>query len=148
LESHDGRSPARGFDSAYNYAYECFECGRDEYHRNIRFILDLCFPNATLEEQLRRSWITNSVLCSADVECGSVPARVIRECRQRYLMPALQLMPDALIAALGRKAEERLAGVNRRVIRAAHPSPPGCRFKRARPSWIALAEELHERRSA
>lgn len=148
VESHDARTPQRAFDSCYTYAYRCFEYGKDEFHRNVRLILDLCFPNLPFEKQMRLCWITNAVLCSAAVECGRVPARVVHECRRRYLMPSLDLMPDALVVALGSKAQERLVVTGRRIIPASHPSPPGCRFPRARPSWEALADEVRERESA
>lgn len=52
-ESHDKTSVVDIFDSAYKYAYSCFENSKDVFHRNVRRILDLCFPASKFEEQIR-----------------------------------------------------------------------------------------------
>ncbi len=78
---------------------------RDQYLRNLGRILDMAWPGAGLDEQLRRTWVTNSVLCSAPKETGPVPRRVELECINRYLKAQLALFPRARVVALGRKAE-------------------------------------------
>jgi hypothetical protein len=143
-EHHCGSSPEEVLQSAYAYAYHCFRSGKDLFHRNIRYILDLCWPGTTLDTQLQRTWIVDSVLCSARVEGGSVTRRVERECRRRYLEPQLALMPQALVVALGAKAYQRTAGING-VLRAYAAAPPGCNRQEARPSWSQVAEVLRER---
>jgi uracil-DNA glycosylase len=93
--------------SAYDYTYNCYKTGTDLFHRNVRLILNLCFPSSNFDEQMRRAWITDSILCSAPVEGGAVPSRVAKACRSRYLEAQLELLPNAVIAALGGKAANR-----------------------------------------
>jgi hypothetical protein len=139
-ESHNHRSAQEAFDSAYSYAYFCLKTGRDLFQRNVRCVLDLCFPGRDFDEQLRMTWMTESVLCSAVVEGGSVRAPVARACRERYLGAQLNLFPNAVIAALGAKARDRMRGLPRPFIEAAAVAPPGCNFNGARESWQAIAD--------
>lgn len=118
--------------------------GTDLYHRNLRYILDGCFPSLPFREQMKRTWITDAVLCSATKEGGSVSAICERECRKRYLEKQLELLPDALVVALGGKARTRLRDWPG-VISAYSVAPPGAKFKRARPSWDAVIAEYHAR---
>ena len=131
------------FQSAYDYAYECFRSGRDLFHRNIRLILDLCWPGEDFDTQMRRAWITDSVLCSAKVEGGRVRAVVGKTCRGLYLERQLAAFPQAVVVALGTKAAKRLAGLE--FIRAFAAAPPGCNFQGARKSWEFVASEVHRR---
>jgi len=147
-ESHVGSSPAATFRSAYDYAYNCFKDGKDLFHRNVRLILNLCLPGLDFDEQMQRAWITDSVLCSARIEGGNVPAQVARACRARYLEAQLDLFPNAVIAALGGKARRRLAGYDREVIPAIAAAPPGCNRAGARDSWEAIAKQVRARMSA
>jgi uracil-DNA glycosylase len=95
----------------------------------------------SLEQQLHRAWLTDSVLCSAAREGGPVVTPIARECRVRYLEAQLRLFPNALVVALGGKAQRRLQGWP-----GIHPAysvaPPGCNRRQARPSWHAIAEKL------
>jgi hypothetical protein len=81
------------------------------YHRNLRSIISLCWPDFDLQEQLARTWITSAVLCSAPKSGGPVGAAIVRECVNRYLRPEIALMPDAYVLALGDKAANRLRSV-------------------------------------
>lgn len=147
-ESYVDMAPEEMFQSSYDYAYRCFQTGKDPFHRNVRLILDLCFPGTDFEEQMRFAWITDSVLCSARVESGPVPAIAARSCRSLYLERELELMPNAIVAALGRKAHSRLAGYKREVLSGFAAAPPGCNYKGARPSWEAIAVQVREHVSA
>jgi len=90
-------------ESVCEYAHLCFRGGKDLFHRNVHTILDLCFPDLPFEAQIRFTWITDSVLCSAPAECGGAPPSVERECVARFLQPQLALFPCAVVAALGAK---------------------------------------------
>lgn len=112
------------------------------YHRNLRQILKLCWPHLTLKEQLKRTWITNAVLCSAPKSGMAIPRAVEVTCAQTYLHPQLQLLSNAFVIALGRKAERRLQHIGVRIDASAqHPS--------ARPNthpvatWHAAARVFH-----
>ena len=137
-ESHPAETPTGVVDSTSSYAYRCFRDGKDQFHRNVRRILDMCFPGMSFDEQMRVTWITESVLCSAGAEGGSVPGPVTMECRRRYLEPQLRALPNAVVVALGSKAAKRLKGVSR-VFTAFAAAPPGCNFAGAVESWRTVA---------
>lgn len=80
------------------------------YHRNLRYLLDQCWPEyrGQPEEQLKRTWIAEGVLCSALRVGRAIPACVEQVCVDLYLRRQLAILPDAFVVALGRKAERRL----------------------------------------
>lgn len=142
-ETHPSE-PLAALESTFSYAYRCYRDGRDLFHRNVQKILNLCFPGATFEEQMRVTWITESVLCSATREGGPVPRTVAAECRRRYLESQLQALPNAVVVALGKKAANRLLGFPSVVI-AFPASPPGCNFAGAEESWRTAAAQVSAR---
>jgi hypothetical protein len=142
-ETHEGLA------SAYGYASHAFETGKDQFHRNVRAILDSCWPGLSLRDQLKKVWMTESVLCSATKEGGSVSAAATSECGTRYLAPQLQLLPHALVVALGGKAQKRLRAIGFQTFLPAFAvAPPGCNFSGARESWEGIAIELRRRKEA
>lgn len=143
-ESHLGGSPLEQLQSAYAYTYKCLRDGKDLFHRNIRRILDSCFPNQSFDEQLQRVWITDSVKCSASKEGGSVPVAVARECRDRFLLREIALFPNAVVAALGKKAAVRLAGVPS-VLCVGAAAPPFGATRAARDTWPRMAKTVRTR---
>ena len=140
---HPNSLPEEMFETVCQYAYASFGTGRDQFHRNIRAILDDCWPSMSFHEQLRRTWITESVLCSASVECGAVPSAVVRNCVERYLDRELALFPNAVVASLGGKARNRMKALQRRYIRAGSVAPPGCNQRKVREPWKAIVAAVH-----
>jgi hypothetical protein len=132
--------PEAALESTFHYSYRCLQTGRDLYHRNIRRILDMCLPDVPFDEQMRRTWKTESVLCSAAKEGGAVPRMVETACRQRFLDRQLDLFPGAVVVALGSKATKRLRG--RTFLSAFAAAPPGCNFRGARESWERIADAV------
>ena len=144
-DPHDGERHT-GLESTFAYSYFAHGTGKDLFHRNVRKILSLCWPALTFDEQLRKCWLTESVLCSALKEGGSVPTRASRACGERYLRAQLSLFPNALIAALGSKAKERLRALHvNEFVSAYAAAPPGCNRSEALPSWEIIASELRRR---
>lgn len=93
------------------------------FHRNLRKILDLCWPGETLGEQLEKTWITNAVLCSAGISGGKVDRAVENTCVASYLTPQIEALPNAFVLALGGKAALRLRRQKVRIDGVAqHPS--------------------------
>lgn len=133
-----------GIDSAFSYAYDCFKSGKNQFHRNVRFILDLCWPNESFENQMHHVWLTESVLCSAKQEGGHVGTSIGRDCVQRYLVPQLELFPDALVVALGLKAQHRLNGIVD-YYPAYAVAPPGCNKSQAKDSWKRIPKFIKGR---
>lgn len=146
-ESHAADGSAAGhLESVSQYAWGCFALGKNQFHRNIRTLLDLCWPEATFADQMNRTWITDSVLCSAQKECGPVPRSMERECAARYLVPQLTQFPNAIVVALGRKAERRMKSAGIRGFEYAYSvAPPGCNHSPARASWERIAALVRDR---
>jgi hypothetical protein len=106
------------------------------FHRNVRYLLDCCWGETTFDECMRRTWITEGVLCSAARTAGPVAKSVVRECVSRYLAPQLALLPNAFVIALGGKAASRIRLAGRAPdAKAFAAGLPGANSKRARPSW-------------
>jgi hypothetical protein len=134
-------------DSAFEYSIEALRNGKDLFHKNVRKILDACWPSMPFEEQLRKTWLTESVLCSAPKESGPVPRDVYMPCGQRYLLRELARFRDALIVAVGTKARDRLQALGvKNVMPVGAASPPGCNKPEARESWEQIRSELSRRR--
>ncbi len=140
-EVHDGN----GIASTAVFSVQCLRCPPTPFHGNVRHIMDLCFPGCSFDDQLRKVWRTNSVLCSAKMECGSIPGDVERTCIAEYLTKQLALVPHAVVAALGAKAQRRLRQAGISAFPALHPS---CRESNEakQASWQALAERVRKKR--
>ncbi len=126
------------------YAFNVYQTGKDLYHRNLRFLLDHIFPKATLEQQLRKTWIVDTYLCSARKDGDRVPRQAERECAERFLAKQLELLKDRPVIALGGKAQRRAKPYSSNLIKAYSVAPPGCNFKKARPSWEVAARQARQ----
>lgn len=147
-DPHDGEMH-EGQQTAYSYATTCFASGKDQFHRNVRKILNLCWPHLSFEQQMRKAWLTESVLCSARREGGGVSAAASRACGRRYLLPQLDLFQHALVVALGSKAQNRLISLGyTKFIAAFAAAPPGCNRPEAAASWEQISLQLHARQLA
>lgn len=116
-----------GIESALKAANFYHSNKQDQFHKNSRYILDLCWPNLPFEKQLEKVWMTESVLCSAPIESGRVRSAVERACGERYLLRQLALFPDAVVVALGAKAQKRMRalGYDRFIAASAVAAPEG-----------------------
>ncbi|TGX48099.1 hypothetical protein DIT72_15885 [Marinobacter orientalis] len=93
--------------------------------------------------------MTESVLCSAPVESGSVRGVCERNCGTRYLLPQLELLNHCVMAALGAKARDRMRALGiESFIPAVAAAPPGCNLKEVRSSWQAIADAVHRTNAA
>jgi hypothetical protein len=127
-------------------AMHSFRIGRDLFHRNVRKILNFCWPAMPFDLVMRKVWLTESVLCSATVSAGPVPRSTCRACGERYFLAQLKLFPTALVVALGTKASDRLTSLGvEGFISAWSVAPPGCNRKEAAQSWQRVAETLKQR---
>ncbi|WP_448646915.1 hypothetical protein [Pseudomonas mohnii] len=132
-------------DTSLEYTYQCMKFGTDLFHRNVRYILNLCFPEDSFDSQLRKTWMAESLLCSAPKEGGSVKASSWRACTNCYLKPQLDLLSQAFVVALGSKAKSRLKSIGIPFFPAGAAAPPGCNFLGVRNSWNEAAMILRER---
>jgi uracil-DNA glycosylase len=129
-----------------HYTYQCMKNGTDLFHRNVRKILDMCFPGESFDVQMQKTWMTESLLCSAPKESGAVAASAWRACSTCYLKPQINLLPKAVVVALGSKAQTRLKSLDIPFLKAGAAAPPGCNFKGVKESWQEAATELEARR--
>jgi len=132
-------------DEALQRTVWAFREGPGLFHRNARKLLGYCWPDLGFDQQLRRVWITESVLCSAEVTTGPVPREVERACGEDYLLPQLMLFPRAIVVALGGKAHQRLKRLGIPHEEAHALAPPGCNQKAADPSWRRIGELVRRR---
>lgn len=102
-----GPAPRNILEAACASVFRALETGNDLYHKNLRYILDGCFPGMPFRKQFERVWITDSVLCSAPREGSNVPA---------VLRGAARLQPKARASELGpRHRSVHQAALNRGV---------------------------------
>jgi hypothetical protein len=115
------------------------------FHSNIQLILDCCWPGLSLLDQLKRTWITESVLCSANVACAKVPESAEQACADTYLRQQLAILPDRYIAGLGRKAQHRMDSTKIKFhFPAAAPGLPGGNDPRSKQSWVDLGRSFRD----
>lgn len=130
-------------EAALAHAYQSFKSGSGVFHQKARLFFNLCWPGQPFDEQLKRVWVTESVLCSAEWSTGPVPKEIEHECGHRYLKQQLALLPNAVVVGLGSKAQSRLKKIGIHQFEKAHAfGLPGCNQKEALPSWIRVAELL------
>ena len=126
------------------YTFGHYRNGTDLFHRNLRLLLNLIFPDHELEEQLTWAWLTETYLCSAPQEGGQVPAIAWRGCADRYLAQQLALFEGLPVIALGGKAQKRAMRYVPSLINARSIAPPGCNRRDALPSWEAAAAQARK----
>lgn len=116
------------------------------FHRNLRYILNECWPQYRddLGAQLKRTWLTNAVLCSADSACGAIPKEQELHCARTFLKGQLEAFPRAFVVALGRKAVRRLAQAKlAHDDEAPHPSTRAAE-KDSRREWSNLGKRFQK----
>jgi hypothetical protein len=115
------------------------------FSRNLATILKLCWMPLTLEEGLRHTWVTESVLCSANAPCASIAKGAEQACMSSYLIRQLQLFPTAFLLALGRKAYNRLRSFGYTGAEyAPHPSPPCGNWHSSKAEWEKVARKFED----
>ncbi len=57
------------------YTHGYLESPPDQFHRNLTKLIDLCWPDMDFEEQMCKTWITDSCLCSSKKDGASVPIK-------------------------------------------------------------------------
>lgn len=129
--------------SGVRHTYNCFSSGHDLFHRNARWFISNLFPDLSFDQQLRHVWMTEGRLCSIANEIGNVRDRT---CARSFLIPQLELLPQAAVVAFGGKAQDYLKGQMRDWLRAYALAPPGANHTTARPSWEAAIAEIKARR--
>ena len=121
------------------------------FNTNVCRILEDCWPGLTLYDQLRRTWIAESYLCSAPVESGPVPRESWSVCGRDYLKPQLSRLADRAIVACGRKARGRLEALGfiapRDFLAMPSVGPPEGNKPRAREGHRKIPAYVTERNS-
>ena len=133
-------APCDLLKSISSYVYEGIKNSDRVFHRNLKYILDRCWPGLSFDEQMKRTWITESVLCSAPVTTGRVDSEKV--CADAYLRRQVELLGHAYWVAMGRKAERRLRFSTSRFAYIPAPAPPGGNMPSARAAWDGLGEDF------
>lgn len=134
------------FESVINYVGKQVRVSMDPFHKNIRNILASCWPDLSLEDQFHKVWMTESVLCSAKRETGSIPIEICDLCGKMYLSKQLKIFQNSLIVAMGGKAEHRLKRLGvKEYLRVSSPAMPEGNKQRAKDSWQKIALEVRRR---
>lgn len=150
---HKRHRPADLLHQVYEASCRHQEESVDHFARNIQHIIQIAWPGMSPDEQMRRTFLTDSVLCSIHkrvdgrwkaVEGASVPARIGLECGRRYLTAQLDLFPNARAVALGGKARDRMTRLGIDFVHAFSAAPPGCNMKGALPSWERAVAGLEQ----
>ena len=130
-------------DSAFAFTGHCYLNAGRQGHENVRKLIRRCFPGLSLVDAMRKVWITESVLCSAETSGGSVAAGCETLCASKYLEPQLRLFPNAIVAAMGTKASKRLKRIKKRipniVVECFSVFVRGPHIKKAEETWDNLA---------
>lgn len=109
--------PVAYIEAVCRSAYKHLEKPAKAFHSNLRHLLNCIYPemSSSLPDQLRRVWITESVLCSAQKAAGDVPGRTERHCVDNYLRPQLKLLSELPQVPFGGKAQRRTRRAQRRT---------------------------------
>lgn len=143
-ETYRFTGEARPFlEDLCRYVFDQYENNRSDFHANMRYVLDRCWPGLSLREQLTRTWITETFLCSAPFSTGPVKPRAWRTCVDHYLSKQLELLSGRVVIALGGKAQTRAARLGP-MHHAFAPGKPGANFPGARPSWEEAGRLVQE----
>ena len=128
-------SPSRNtLRQVSQHTYRQLEGSDEQFHRNLRYVLELLFPRMALQDQLRKTWITETYLCSAPQEAGPVPGNAEKECASRYLSKQLDLLDGRPVIALGTKAYNRAKRIGvQDLFKAYAIAPPGCNSRECSP---------------
>ncbi|WP_188262715.1 hypothetical protein [Azospirillum tabaci] len=132
---------AQTFAKAYDSYGNPSSPDHSVHHRNVRFVMSQVWGDIPFDGQLRRTWITQSYLCSLPSVTGDTTLGAQRTCAHDYLAKQLALFPNRVVIALGRKAERRLGLINCSPIAANAVGKPEGVKPRARESWIAAAAQ-------
>ena len=143
--------PGEGMDSnmdasAYLRTVYTASCGHVEmrlrrFGQNVHYIIQQAWPGMPFDEQFRRTWLTETVLCSPPRSGDPVPPAVERECMERYLFGQLALLPNARVVGLGWRAQGRLKKAGIAFRSAPHPSTR-ISLTEARKLWSACVSGL------
>ena len=135
------------FEQAMCHGIQRYGSASSQFHQRLCEILELFWPALDLDAQLKVTWFTDAVLCSASKSGGMFPKEIEMTCATTYLRPQIQSMQNAAVLALGAKAIRRMKQAGLRVdLTGHHPSVwPGRQLVAARESWSRAAMDFHVR---
>lgn len=111
------------------------------FHKNLRRIAELFWPDLDEEVRWRRTWYTNTVLCSAAQSGGRIAAPIEKACVDTYLKKQLDLFKGAYIVVLGGKARDRMTRMGLHFdTQAQHPSARPNNSRES--SWVDAAKQF------
>ncbi len=144
---HERYTNVDQLEQTTRFAFQCYQDGTDrEFHTNLTYFLNLVFPEYQndLNSQLRKTWVTNSYLCSTPKHQGKrVPPDAWKACVDRYLARQLEFLGGKPVIAFGSLVGERArrAGVNVHLLKEAHAFTQRYpeQLRKARDTWEEAA---------
>jgi hypothetical protein len=146
-ESYDAKGIVPLIDQVTCNSNNNQENGNTLYHRNLNWFLGELWPHTSRKEKLKKVWITESRLCSVEVEIADALGGDKRLCAREYLVPQIELFPNATVILFGGKAQKRADKFFSEAVNAISLAPPGCNQKKAKPSWGNAIKIVEEKRS-
>lgn len=139
-ESYSLSTPHEICEAAMLYAYKCYESRRGRVHDRIRrYLLDEIWPNVDFDRQMRKVWITESMLCSKpQVSWNRRGPR--RKCVETYLQKQLSLFPNAVVAVFGKAIWEYIPDDGRMIY--AVSISTRINIEEARRDWLKVVEAV------
>ena len=132
-------------------AYECYfhntcqgtPLGKNGIgHLNLRYVINMLWPNLSFDQQLRKVWITESRLCSIKDEIGKIKPKERYVCADNYLRKQLELLFHAEVISFGDKAHAMLDQLGAPYHKAWALYPPGANNPKAKESWRAAVDKI------
>ncbi len=128
--------PQAILEAACRHAYDSYANGKDLFHRNVRSILDRCFPGMPFAQQLRRAWLVDAYLCSRQPRAEASRLGLRAGARRTISRRNSMYFPVAPSSPSGQRRAGDSSGRGipsyrlppprlRRAITAAHGSPGG-----------------------
>ena len=101
--------PQEMFERVASISFHHYKEKYKPHHANVRHLLERCFRDRhpLFEDQLRLTWVCNSVLCSLPPGKKEFPEGVEEACVSRYLSKMKELIPQAYVVPMGVKDTAR-----------------------------------------
>ena len=143
-EEYLGKSKLAKLKQTSKFTFSAIEHEASPFQKRLKYLLNYLFPDIPdqLDLQLRKTWITETYLCSIRPSKKDAPPLAKQECVDRYLAPQLELLPRRPVIALGgfayKQAQELISDMYLKQF--LHPSARYIADKDFRREYKAAAE--------
>ena len=102
-EEYLGKSKLAKLKQTSKFTFSAIEDEASPFQKRLKYLLNYLFLDIQdqLDLQLRKTWITETYLCSIRPSKKDAPPLAKQECVDRYLAPQLDLLSERPVIALG-----------------------------------------------